>query len=411
LELGEHGKANFTWSMIGAVSESALNVILLIVVNRLAGELMGGIFTFGYSHAQLMYNIGTLEVSPFHSTDVRQKYRFADYFSLRVLSCALMVLLSLAYVLWMDGDPLKKRIVLYLCLYKMTDAMADLFRSMYQQHDRIEFAGKLSTLRVVCVLVLFTASLLATGNLEVASLVMLAVGVVTLLTYNLRIWRKFEDAVIRFRFSHVKEIAIACFPLFVSVFVMLYISNAPKYAIDRYCSDLVQNRYSILFMPAFFINLFCQFIQRPMLTPMAKMWNDGRVRDFRRNILLMMTIIFGTTLLGLGGAWLLGIPLLEWLYGTDLTGQRSVLMWVMVYGGVNAVNIFLYSMIAVTRRQQWLLYAYLIAAAVIFFLAPVLVQRMEMTGAILSSIIALGLLDIMLIGILSRVLHKSGTAS
>ena len=70
MELGPHGKANFTWSMIGAICESALNFVLLIVVNRLAGEVAGGVFTFAFSHAQLMYYLGTLEVRPIQSTDV-----------------------------------------------------------------------------------------------------------------------------------------------------------------------------------------------------------------------------------------------------------------------------------------------------------------------------------------------------
>ena len=52
-------------------------------------------------------------------------------------------------------------------------------------------------------------------------------------------------------------------------------SNAPKYAINTYCTDVIQNRYSILFMPAFAINLFSQFVLRPLLTPMAKMWSGG----------------------------------------------------------------------------------------------------------------------------------------
>ena len=234
---------------------------------------------------------------------------------------------------------------------------------------------------------------------------MIAMGLVTLLTYNLSKWRTFDDVPIRLQFGHAKEILLASFPLFVSVFVMLYISNAPKYAIDRFCSDVIQNRYSILFMPAFVINLFSQFVLRPMLTPMAKIWNEGRTGDFRSNLVKMMAGIGAVTLLGIGGAWLLGIPILRLLYGADLSGDRSVLLWVMVYGGLNAVNIFLYDMIAVTRNQRKLLLAYGIAAVLVFFLAPALVQRYEMTGAIWASILSLGTLDVLLAGIMAGVLR------
>ena len=401
-------RANFAWNMIGSVFESALSFAMLILVNRTVGEAGGGIFSLAFSHAQLMYYLGTLEVRPIHSTDVTEKYRFADYFSLRMMSCAGMMAVSLIYVLATDGDPIKKRIMMILCVYKMLDAVYDLFASMFQQRGRIAYSGQVSTVRVGLVLASATGVLWTTRNLEAAALTMVGVSLAVLLTYNLVKWKKFENAAIQLRFLHCGEILKACLPLFVSVFVMLYISNAPKYAIDKYCSDVIQNRYSILFMPAFVINLFSQFVLRPMLTPMARLWAAGETASFRRNIGKMTAGIGGITLLGIGGAWLLGIPILNLLYRTDLAADRSMLLWVMFYGGLNAVNIFLYDMIAVTRNQKKLAAAYLIAAGAVFLLAPAMVQRHGMYGGIGASILSLGMLDLMLAGIMAVVLRRAG---
>ena len=406
MEQQENSRANFAWNMIGSIFESLLSFALLILVNRTVGEAAGGVFTLAFSHAQLMYYLGTLEVRPIHSTDVREKYRFADYFSLRMVSCAAMITISLVYVLLMDGDPMKKRIMMILCAYKMLDAVYDLFASMFQQRGRIAYSGQVSTVRIGLVLLSFAAVLITTRNLEAAALTMVAVSLLVLLTYNMAKWRRFEGVQIQLRFTASGEILKACLPLFVSVFVMLYISNAPKYAIDAYCTDVIQNRYSILFMPAFVINLFSQFVLRPMLTPMARLWTEGSVAAFRRNVGRMMAGIGAITLLGVGGAWLLGIPVLNLLYGVDLAADRPVLLWVMLYGGLNAVNIFLYDMIAVTRNQKKLAAAYLLAAGAVFILAPRMVQRWEMTGAVGASILSLGLLDLLLLGIMVTVLRR-----
>lgn len=404
METGKNAKANFTWNMIGSIFESALSFVLLIAVNRMVGETYGGIFTLAFSHAQLMYYIGTLEVRPIQSTDVRKKVPFSSYFSLRVLSCALMVAACLVYALLMDGDLLKKQVVFLVCLYKAAEAMLDTFTAMYQQNDRIEYSGKISVIRVSLTLAAFIGTLAVTGRLEWACIAMVAMGVLTLLTYNRQVWKKFPEAKICLEFGNAGKILASCFPLFVSVFVMLYISNAPKYAINRYCTDVIQNRYSILFMPAFAINLLSQFVLRPMLTSMAQLWNGGETGRFRRNLLWMLGGILGVTLLGIAGAWLLGIPVLRILYGVDLTAERSILVWVMVYGGLNAVNIFLYNMIAVTRSQKWLLIGYAAAALMIFILAPVMVQSSGMLGAILSSVLSITLLDVILGGILFTVM-------
>ncbi|MBR0392268.1 MAG: hypothetical protein IJK38_08105 [Oscillospiraceae bacterium] len=407
MELGKHAKSNVLWNMIGSICESALNLVLLIVVNRIAGEAYGGIFTFSFSHAQMMYYLGTLEVRPIHSTDVQQKYRFADYFSLRMVSCLFMMVVCLIYALATDGDPVKRQFMMLMCIYKMLDAVYDLFASMFQQHGRIAFSGMVSTMRVCLVLAGFSLALLLTGNLVIAGLVMVLISLGILLTFNLSRWRQFDDVPIRWQFSHAGEILKACFPLFVSVFVMLYISNAPKYAIDRYCTDVVQNRYNILFMPAFVINLFSQFVLRPMLTPMALMWNQGQKRAFRGNVIKMLLAITALTLLGAAGAWLVGIPILELVYGVPLAAEKGILLWVMVYGGLNAASVFLYDMIAVTRRQKWLLTAYPLVAVVVGLLAPVWVQKYEMLGAILSSVAAQLLLNSILLGIMLAVLQRA----
>lgn len=406
MEQGKNAKANFTWNMIGSIFECLLSFVLLIAVNRIMGEASGGVFTLAFSHAQLMYFVGTLEVRPIQSTDVRQKYPFSAYFSLRILSCILMVAASLAYALTMDADPMKKRIIMYICLYKTVEAMIDTFTAMYQQHDRIEYSGKVSVVRVGFSLAVFIGVLLGTHNLEFASIAMLAACTVTLLTYNLGIWKIFPDAAIRIDFSDSGRIFLTCFPLFISAFVMLYISNAPKYAINTYCTDVIQNRYSILFMPAFAVNLFSQFALRPLLTTMARLWSDGETGKFTGNILKMAGGIVILTGLGILGAWLVGIPILEFLYKVDLKQDKGILLWVMVYGGLNAVNTFLYDMIAVTRKQKWLLVGYASAALAVFILAPIMVQRSEMAGAILSSIISIALLDVILAMILTIVIRN-----
>ena len=64
-------------------------------------------------------------------------------------------------------------------------------------------------------------------------------------------------------------------------------------------------------------------------------------------------------------------------------------------------------MIAVTRRQKWLLTAYPLVAVVVGLLAPVWVQKYEMLGAILSSVAAQLLLNSILLGIMLAVLQRA----
>lgn len=61
---------------------------------------------------------------------------------------------------------------------------------------------------------------------------------------------------------------------------MNYLNNAPKYAINTYYDETVQNSYNILFMPAFVINLLSLFVFRPLLTDLAKDWEGENIKEF-----------------------------------------------------------------------------------------------------------------------------------
>lgn len=390
-------KENFIWNMIGSLCSSFMSLLLLIIVNGVVGEKDGGIFTFAYSHSQLIYCIGTLEVRPIQSTDVKKKYSFSQYFSLRLLSCIMMIVLGTAYCFIMQCDFYKKSIVFWLTLYKVFEAMEDTFTSMYQQNDRIDYSGKLISFRIILSMITFITVLYGTKQLVWACIGMTICAFLSLITYNIWILGHFEERKIQLQINKkTLEIIVNCIPLFIAVFVMLYISNAPKYAINNYCEDEIQNKYSILFMPAFVISLFSMFVLRPLLTKMATLWNSNELREFIGNIKKMLLLILALSICGIVGAYLVGIPILEFIYHVDLSGMRILLVYVMIYGGLNGINTFLYDMLAVARGQKWLLVAYIVSMIIIIPLAPFLVKNYSLIGAIWASNIAILILDVIL---------------
>ena len=92
-------RSKFIWNMIGSLASALSSLFFSVIVNRFLGGISGGIFAFAYSNAQLMYTIGSFEVRPFQSTDISEKYSFDTYFWLRIISCVMMIICSIIYVL------------------------------------------------------------------------------------------------------------------------------------------------------------------------------------------------------------------------------------------------------------------------------------------------------------------------
>lgn len=369
------------WNMMGSMSNAFSTMILLIVVNRICGEAEGGVFSIGHAVGQLMLTIGSFEVRNYQSTDIKEKYTFAEYYGYRIITCIIMLFVSVGYVLINGYDFYKALIAVLLCIYRGIDAFSDVFQGMFQQKDRIDISGKMLCLKVVMSSIFFVIALVLTQNLLVAIIIMDIVSVVCCVLYDMRITKLVEKLKISLEMKAMKEIFIECVPLFVGAFMAMYIVNEPKYAIDKYLNLRQQNIFSIIFMPAFVINLFSLFVFRPMITTMAMAWEKSDKKSFVKMLLKALVWCLALTVLGVIGAMLLGIPVLELLYGVKLKEYRYVLLLIMIGGGGNALStVFRYSL-TVVREQYKTLWVYIITLGVTLMMAKFLIQNYALWGA------------------------------
>lgn len=249
-------KEKYIWNMLGSFSNALSSMVLAIIVNRISGAELAGVFAFAFSNAQLMMTIGSFEVRPLQSTDINEKYEFSQYFTLRVITCMIMLLCNLCYIGINGFSGVKGYTLFFVGCYKMLESFTDVFSGMYQQRDRIDLSGKAHTLRILCCTLSFFVVLYLTENLVWASASLGLLSLMVFFVYDCNVFRMFEVVKIGISFKQLGILVLECLPLFLSSFIMMYLNNAPKYAIDRFYSDELQNIYNILFMPAFVINLF-----------------------------------------------------------------------------------------------------------------------------------------------------------
>lgn len=172
-----------------------------------------------------------------------------------------------------------------------------------------------------------------------------------------------------------------CFPVFASAFLSFYIGNAPKYAIDAQLTDEMQACYGFIAMPVFVIGLLNGFILNPMLFKISCLWNDGKVKEFVRKTLFLAASVFFITVICIAGAYVLGIPVLSFLYNTNLSSYKAELMVLLVGGGFLGLSGVLNAVLTIMRYQKDLLIGYALVAVLAFFMANSIVQNYAIMGA------------------------------
>jgi O-antigen/teichoic acid export membrane protein len=353
-----------------------------------------------------MMVIGGFEVRTVQSTDIKNEYKFQTYFTLRIITCILMMAICGVYAYKSNFDDITSRAVWVFGLYKAVEIFADVFSGVYQQKDRIDLCGKTFTVRALLTSLTFSIILAQTKDLIIAGIAMVVVSVILLFIYDVRLVKIFNDIKIAISFEKIIPLIKAVMPLFISAFIMMYINNAPKYAINKYCTNIEQNKYSILFMPAFVINLFSLFLFRPILVDMAVKWNNYDNKAIISYIKKSMLSIFLISVLCIFGGVLCGIPLLSIVYGVDLYDSKVVFIIIMTYGGFNAIGNYFYYVLTVMRQQSKIMIGYMISFVMIFFLAPLLVKKFSLLGAALSSLLAFGVVDVIMAYIAYRAIRK-----
>lgn len=381
-------KRSYVWNTTASTLNSAMSAVLMLAVVRVLGTEEGGIFILGYSIAQLMLTIGYYDMRAFQATDVNNTYTFGEYFFSRMITCMSMMAASVAYILIRGYSGEKFLIILLLCIFKMTDAVEDIYHGQLQKLQHLDIAAFMQTVRMIVCMIVFTAVLVIKKDLLVSCIAAVGISLVLSTVPNIIISKKYIDFSEKTDIKKILRLLIVCLPLCIGSYLSLYIGNAPKYAIDRYMGNVEQSYYGILFMPSYVINLFSGYILRPTVTDLAEAWKKKEYKGFIRKVTVLFVIIGVLTTGVMAAAYLVGIDILNAVYSVDISQYLSVLMILLLGGGFYALGIVLYYIITIARRQKYMLYVYVVVSIAAFVLSDRLVSGNGLFGAAVSYLIA-----------------------
>lgn len=381
-------RSSYTWNALNAIISALQNPVILLVMTRTNGIYDAGVFSIAFAIATLMLYMGLYGLRRFQSSDLDEKYSFSEYHGMRIITCALMIFVSLIYCLYgmcFSTYSMEKALVIFMiCIVKCCQAYSDVYHGCMQQKGRLDVATKSSSVRYTFELVAYVVLLVLTHNLLISTFAFMAASIIGLLLTSVNAGRNYCTYRPSFDRAKIKGLAIEGFPLFASLFLNMYISNAPKYAIDSYLTDDIQAIYNMIFMPAFAVMLIANFIFNPILTTYAELWlaeKREQIGKLKHEIKKQSLVIAGLTVLGLAIAATIGIPVLAFIFGTDLSDLKIELCVVMIGGGALAYATYFSTVITIIRMQKTLIVCYGAVAIAAKLLSKFFVLNYGIMGA------------------------------
>lgn len=371
---------------------AAASVILLMFVTRFCGTSEAGVFSIGFSTAQMLLTIGQYGMRNFQASDVIGKYAQEDYLASRVITNLIMMAGAVGFVLVKGYYAEKALILVILCLLKVTDAFDDVFGGYYQLNGRLDISGKLQLIRISLYCVAFTATLGITRNVLLACVAAVVVSAVLLIWVVAMVKPLFPSVKPKFRAKKQKKLLIDCLPLCLGAFLILYMGNAPKYAIDAYMASEYQAIYNYLFMPCYVICLFMTFVLQPLLVRMSRCWVEKKYAEFKKICVLIIGAGVLLSIFVIVAGHFLGCPLLGWFYSVDVSDYVFELTILLIGGAGYALAVILQTILTVMRQQYTILAGFAISSVLVTVCAPMWVQTDGIMGAAWSYLTAAGAL-------------------
>lgn len=408
-------RSSYVWNAINAVMSAMQCPLILMVITRTNGMEDAGIFSIAFAVANLMLYVGLYGLRRFQASDINEEFSFGDYQGMRFLTCLIMLACIGGYCIYgnvaLSYGFEKGMVVLLVCLLKVIQAYTDVIHGNMQQKGRLDVATKCSCVRYVLEVLSIIVVLVLTDNLLAACTCSLVVSVIIAGLTSVNAGRRYCDSFKPiFAGDRMKVLIVEGFALFLSLFLNMYISNAPKYAIDAYLDEETQAVYNILFMPAFMVMLLANFIFNPIIKEYAELWLEGSRQSLKSlvgKIKKQFLFIALLSILGIAVAATIGVPILGLIFGVDLAGHKGELCVVMIGGGALAYATFLNTVITIIREQKKMIVGYGAAAILAFVLSRILVVKYEIMGAAALYAIIMCILAVTLLIIMVRKLQSA----
>ncbi len=380
-------KKDFIWNVLGLTINAFNSLFFLIIVNRINGEVAGGVFTYAYSLICLFYIIGLFYTRTYQVSDVSGKYKNKDYIVSRAISCVMMFIITVITVMIFQYDTTKSIVIILLCLYRLIEAFADVFLGILQKEGFLYKAGFSLFIKGIVALILFMIVDYVTKDMILSCVTIVFVNLGLFLLYDLKNTRKYIGK--EYSFHNAISILKNSFPVFVFSFLNIYLINSTKYILDFVSDATLQNIYGIILMPGTVLSLCAQYIINPYIVPLTDLFKRKKYNEFRRTLLKIIAVICFLGILCIIGAYILGIPVLNLIYGIELSKYKTDLLIIILGSIFVALIAVISSGLTILNKNYIQMYIYIFSSILSTVLGIVLINQFKVLGASLTYLIVM----------------------
>lgn len=389
-------RKNFIWNIIGSTLCAFNSLFFMIVVTRINGEDVAGLFTFAFSTACLFYIIGIYSGRTYQVTDNDKLVSDSDYIYSKFITCLIMIISGITFCFFKNYNSSKFMVILGLTIFKSLEAFSEGIYAIIQKNEQLYKVGISLFFKAVIGLFIFIIIDLFTKNILYSVLGVIFINLLIIILYDLKNLKVVGFKLKRFNKLSIKTILIGGFYTFAFTILTQYVINAPRYSIDNFFADKYQTIFGIIIMPSTLIALLAQFVIQPYLTKLKESLSLSK-REFNKVTMKLSLSLFLMGIVCIVVAYFLGIPVLEFVYNIELSDYLLELLMIIFGATLYGITVVLSSSLIIIRNTFSQLIIFVIVTVFDLVFSDILVKKYLIMGASSTYLLTMLLLLILYI--------------
>lgn len=399
-------KKNIVWNTIGVLTISSTSLLYTLILTHFCNLKDVGIFSFAFSFACMMITLASFGGRTIHITDSNNNNSNISYIITKYITVLITFLIVLIYITIKSYSITKTTLIIILCLFKFFEEISDVYYGVLQKENYLYKVGIFQTVKSIINIILFTLIVVFSKNIILSSSSILIVNILFALIIERHAAKTANNWKFEIKTKEIKNILYQNFYVCFFTFLTSYIISSPKYAIDKYLIDDMQAIFNIILMPATFIYLLAGFILSPFMVEISKEIEKKEYDKSKKRVIKIISIILLLGIISLIGCYYCGIPILNIIYGIDLTAYKFGFLIIILGSIMYSISVAISTILIAYRELKIQTIISLVLSILSYLICNILVKKLSITGGCYAYLIVVSLRALIYIILFLNVIKK-----
>lgn len=321
-------RRNIGFAMIGRGWYALTQFLIVALCARLGTPADVGAFTLASAIVTPLFFLATMGTRDVLTVDDLDRFSRADYLGLRIIGSIGAVAASalIAAVFYRDHGLFVFGAVLGMAMVRFFGAQASMNHAMFQRAERLDFVAISILLRGTAGLVGFGVALWLTGNLPVALLCEAALWGLSYWVGDTALLRQLSletplSALRETRLRQIGTLALWVLPVGVALWLLRAANSVPTLMLEHHAGLAAVGLFGALAYVHTVLSMLANSVSSAAAARLRRYVRSGRTAEFRHLARRMVMVTFGLGVLGILAAWVVGVPVVTAVFGSEYANR------------------------------------------------------------------------------------------